>query len=406
MCVNKKTCSQLKLSKAYKQKISMKILYDYQAFYLQKFGGISNCFVKLIENLPAGIEYNLAIQECDNVHLKESKLHVNFSPCKLNEDAFISKKKFKGRDFLYRCFTDIFPTKTSLGLNRQCSIEAINRGDYDVFHPTFLSPYFLKYLNDKPFVLTVHDMIPELYSKDNGSQMKEKPRLCRLAAHIIAVSERTKQDLVELLHVPKEKITVIYHGAPEITFSLSNKPIIDGKYILFVGHRGKYKSFFPMMRFLKPFLLRHTDVKVVCTGQNLSKEELSTLQAMGLNDKVIHLCASDVEMMNLYTNALCFVFPSQYEGFGIPILEAYKAHCPVLLNKASCFPEIAGDAAVYFYLNDSSSNLEQVLEQFSQISYIDRQDLIDRQLKRLSLFSWKRSAEQLAEVYLSVYNKF
>lgn len=380
----------------------MKVLFDYQAFDMQVYGGVSNCFVKLIECLPKDVDYEIAIRESDNVHLKGSSLNIDCSPRRLYEDIFISKKSFKGRGVLYRQFSSLFPNRTALGMNRRCSVEALERGNYDVFHPTFFYPYFLPHLHGKPFVITVHDMIPELYHGKRGIQVKMKPILCEKASHIIAVSEKTKQDLVNILHVPEDKITVIYHGAPDIDKVKDLPPIIDGRYILYVGRRGGYKSFIPMMRILVNVFQRHKDIKMVCTGPEFSKEEISVLQKIGVIDRVSHICANDDEMISLYRHALCFIFPSQYEGFGIPILEAYGACCPVLLNEASCFPEIAADAAVFFHLNEMSSDLEQVMEQFLHMSLEERQRLLNLQSQRLCLFSWQRSALKIAEVYNAV----
>lgn len=383
----------------------MKILYDYQAFDMQCFGGVSNCFVKLIENLPKGYDYEIALRESDNIHLKDSCLKVRFESRKLYEGNFIRRKKFKGRGWLYRRFEDFFPRVTSHGRNQQCSINALRKGDFDVFHPTFFHPYFLKYLNGKPYVLTIHDMIPELFFSNKHKQVRWKPILCERASHIIAVSEKTKEDLVNILHVPEEKINVIYHGAPEIKYNSLSKPIIDGRYILYVGQRSNYKNFLPMMKSLVPVLKRHSDINVICTGPELQNSELSELKKIGIVQRVLHYNVTDEMLANLYTHALFFIYPSSYEGFGIPILEAYNAHCPVFLNDASCFPEIAKDAAIYFHLDNSSSNLEQVVEKFLNENIIERNNLIVKQNKRLVDFSWSKSAIQLADVYQLVINK-
>ena len=378
----------------------MKILYDYQAFFMQKFGGISNSFVQLIKRLPDEIEYEIAIRESDNVHLQDSGL-VKIIPPQCMEDNFISTTKFKGRGFLYRQCSKSFPSVTSLGRNRKCSIEALVKGDYDVFHPTFFDDYFLPYLKGKPFVLTIHDMIPELFFNKKSIQVRTKPRLCKEAMHIIAVSEKTKADLIDILKVPEKKVTVIYHGAPEKNIPVE-KSMVDGKYILYVGQRDSYKYFNQMIVSLEPILSRHMDLKIVCVGKPFTKEEQIMIKRLGVEDRVIQLFPSDEELMNLYAHALCFIYPSIYEGFGIPILEAYQGQCPVLLNYKSCFPEIAQDAAIYFHLDDQQSDLEQVMEKVLTMSEIERNQLIARQNIRLKAFSWEASTQKLAYIYYSL----
>lgn len=105
------------------------------------------------------------------------------------------------------------------------------------------------------------------------------------------------------------------------------------------------------------------------------------------------------KMLDLYHYALAFVYPSSYEGFGLPILEAYKAECPVLLNHASCFPEIAEDAAVYFHMDEKRTDFEEQFETFYYLDGIEKKKLIEKQNERLKHFSWKKSALELANIY-------
>lgn len=378
----------------------MKVLYDHQAFDMQHYGGVSNCFVQLISNFPQGVAYDISLLECDNFHLRDSGL-IDVPPKSFPPEKFLLNRHFLGQGILYGWYSNIFPSKTSNGRNRLYSVEKLKQGDFDVFHPTFFDPYFLPYLNGKPFVLTVHDMIPELFpSSSNDSQVKVKPLLCQKAAHIVAVSERTKQDLVRLLHVPEEKISVIYHGAPNYDDRASLMPILDGQYILYVGQRrDSYKNFLPMLKSLVPVLQHYQAIKVVCTGPDFTKAERLFMKDAGICIKVIHRYVNDQELQNLYAHALCFIYPSVYEGFGIPILEAYRANCPVLLNEASCFPEIAQEAAVYFHLNGQSSDLDQVMENFLRMTDRERNLLLERQRERLSCFSWQKSALKLTDLY-------
>ena len=368
---------------------------------MQRYGGVSNCFVQLIRQLPDSVDYKIAIVESDNLHLKNSGL-VNVNPMRNSPRQFLLNRSFRGKSRIYDIYSKLFPKSTSYGRNRLCTIEALKEGDFDIFHPTSYDDYFLPYLNGKPFVLTIHDMIPELFFKKSEPNRRKKPLLVKKAAHIIAVSEKTKEDLTQILDVPDNKVTVIYHGTPDVACSWGESPIIKGDYIFYVGQRGLYKYWSHMMEHLAPVFKRHPNLKFVCTGEPFNKTESQLINRLGLNDRVLQLRPSDIEMPNLYHYAKCFVFPSIYEGFGIPILEAYNAHCPVILNNKSCFPEIAKDAAVYFNLDENSSDLEEVMEQFLAMSQEDRQYLIEKQLLRLRYFSWEKSAQKLADVYSSL----
>ena len=382
----------------------MKVLYDYRIFDDQIFGGISNSFVQLIRNLPPTVDYEIAVAESNNVHLRDSGL-MDIPPLLDPQEHFIlhRKKSLKFQRSLYKRYSRLFPSRTSLGRNMQCSINALKRGDFDVFHPTYFFDYFLPYLGEKPFVLTVHDMVPEHYFRRNDFQVVKKRILVKEAAHIITVSQHTKDDLMELLDVPEEKITVIYHGAPpQKPRPANDQPLVEGDYLLFVGHRVSYKNFQPMLQALVPVLQHHPELRLVCTGHPFNKAELKLFGTLGVSDRLLHLRPDDDGLVNLYSHARCFIFPSLYEGFGIPILEAWQARCPVLLNRASCFPEIAGDAAVYFNLNATQNDLETVVEDFLAWTDERRQTLVEAQQQRLRRFSWQQSASQLAQVYENV----
>lgn len=377
----------------------MRILYDHQIFQWQRVGGISNSFVNLIKNLPPDADYLLGIKDGDNIHLRESGLvPINHF---LSEQNFISRRYFWGQGHLYRLFSNIFPSINSREVNEQYAISLLKNGQYDVFHPTFFEDYFLPYLNGKPFVLTVHAMIPEKFNFNDPLQRINKKKLTEEASHIIAVSNNTKEDLMDLLHVPESKITVIYHGMSNI--APIKEMYVDAKqYILFVGQRGGYKNFIPMVESLVPVLKRHQEMKILCTGSDFTKTERDLFRRYDIVNQMIHLRPSDAELRYLYTKAVCFVFPSLYEGFGIPILEAWAGGCPVLLNRKSCFPEIAQDAAIYFTLDDKYTDLTETMERFLQMTRAERQQLLERQNRRLLDFSWKKSAEQLMEVYKNV----
>ena len=149
-----------------------------------------------------------------------------------------------------------------------------------------------------------------------------------------------------------------------------------------------------------PILRRHRDLKIVCTGKPFTSEEIFFFEVFGMKERFIHLFVeTHQELLDLYHHAVAFAYPSSYEGFGIPILEAYTADCPLMLNRASCFPEIAGDAAIYFEMGKDSSDFEEKFEYVYHMNSLEREQLLAKQRERLKLYSWDKSALALAQVY-------
>ena len=383
----------------------MKILYDHQAFTMQYYGGVSKCFCELISNLPADVVSTIGIEESNNIHLQTSGICASLKPVSMDINKFVNKYHFKGRGRLYNWVNRFIPNlKTTENINRNKSIQLLKDGDFDVFHPTFFDDYFLEYLNGKPFVLTIHDMMPELfpeYFRKNDMQILAKRKLVKKAAAIIAVSEQTKKDIIDILKVPEEKIHVIYHGGPKIE-TIERKAPYSFPYFLYVGQRNAYKNFNQLLKDFSAFILKYNKVKLICTGPSFSIAEKELILKYGLVENVFHEHATDDYMKILYANAEAFIYPSLYEGFGMPILEAFAYGCPVLLNRKSCFPEIGGDAAIYFDSNGYDSNLTEILMSFYSMSDSDRQTLIQNEYQRLALFSWSASAYKLSKLYHSI----
>lgn len=381
----------------------MKVLYDHQAFQMQNFGGVSRCFTEIVRHLPDGTDARIALLESDNAYLKNL---VEVQPKGYKYDHFICKKHFFAKRHLHQWYDKLTRGHYYPNCNEYHSIKELKKGDFDVFHPTFFSDYFLPYLNGKPFVLTIHDMIPELYPqyfRRDDFQIVMKRKLAPLASAIVAVSEKTKQDVVEILGVPEEKVHVVYHGCSFPAVEKGSGACFDFPYILYVGQRYGYKNFRLFAKEISSVLKVHEDLYVVCTGTDFTQEEQMLLQELGVQHRFIHKWVKgDEELGLLYHHAVCFVYPSEYEGFGIPILEAYKAECLVLLNRASCFPEIAGDAAVYFEINSERSDLCEQLEYVLKMNSIERKQLLEKQRERLSLYSWDKSAMKMVDVYKSV----
>lgn len=385
----------------------MKILYDYQAFTMQKFGGVSKCFCELISRLPKEVEWDIAVKQSDNIHLRQLGLIPKLKYNNICADTFITKRKFKGKYRLYNIVNQLLPYfPSSDNLNRKYTLQKLKEGDYDIFHPTFFKDYFLPYLKEKPFVLTIHDMMPELfpeYFKRNDMQILMKKKLVKEAAAIITVSNQTKNDVIRLLGVNPKKISVIYHGGPKRNDLLRiQPPIIGGNYILYVGSRDAYKNFAQFLRGFSLFAKNNADVKLVCTGKPFIKEEQQLISDLGISKRIVQYFVDDIDLMNLYAHALAFVYPSLYEGFGMPILEAYAYGCPVILSHCSCFPEIAGNAALYFNTKNGELELASRLQEIYNYTDKQRDDLIQLGYERLSHYTWEGSSKQLLKLYESL----
>lgn len=357
------------------------VLYDFQTFRMQRFGGISRYFCEIIRRLH--IQYDISVRYTVNYYLTTWNLGNHHIPL------------FR---FIYKHYSKHFEKK-----NYKLTLKLLQKKGNYIFHPTYYDPYFLKYIGNTPYVITVHDMIYEKFSDmlpNSETVIRQKKEVITHANHIIAISENTKKDIIDLLHIDEKKIDVIYHGTSMKAFSGKPKLKLPDTFILYVGDRMAYKNF---NRFIEVFAkLKHEypNLYIVCTGRSFKKAERPLIDNLNLWDRIIHIKASDKQLNELYGRALCFVYPSLYEGFGIPILEAYACHCPVVLSNTSCFPEIAGNAGCYFdpYSKESMyTAIKSVIDDKQK-----RKALIEAGSERLKLFSWDKAAQETEAVYRKV----
>lgn len=358
------------------------ILYDHQAFEMQRFGGISRYFYELRRHLSLGTELSLAVSTNYYLHAdpetrRESGLYLPERPYKW----------FKGWEKRW---------------NRSVSLRALTRGDFRVFHPTYYNPYFLPHLGEKPYVITVHDMTHELFPQYFGNaalMIAWKAETIRHASRIIAISEHTKRDIVRLLAIPPERIDVVYHGSSAIRSDYAGLALPD-EYLLFVGDRHGYKNFDRFLLAFRELASERRDLYLLCVGKTFKKKEIERIAELGLTARVRQYTVSDAALSQLYRQTAVFVYPSLYEGFGFPILEAYTNECPVALSRASCFPEIAGEAGAYFDPLSSESMAATIRRVLDDSDYRSR--LIALGQKRLPRYTWAETARQTEAVYASL----
>lgn len=367
----------------------MKIVYDHQIFSSQVYGGISRYFYELLNCFSQDdvIDFKLSLKYSNNYYLK----NATFSKHK----TFLRRYNFRGKHRLLHF------------LNKQKSITMLKRQDFDIFHPTYYDPYFLNYLGNKPFILTIHDMIHELYfpmfsPRDKTSEQKKM--LALKASKIIAVSENTKKDIVRFYGIDERKIDVVYHGnslKPELCIKIPNIKLPE-TYLLYIGNRSIYKNFNKFINAMAPVLKDNMNLNIVCAGGgNFTANEKELFKTLNISKQIhYHSISNDNVLAYLYSKAIAFVYPSLYEGFGIPILEAFSCGCPVVLSNTSSFPEVAGDAAEYFDPNNITSIRESVYKVINDNGL--RTELKRRGFEQLKKYSWAKAAKDTLKVYESI----
>ena len=358
----------------------MKVLYEPDTFSIQDYGGVSRYFYELIHHAGPDLTCDLPVVLSNNIYLRgrEHTRHHQFLP----------ELPVRGRWRLMQY------------VNQRAARRAIARQNYDVLHPTGNDQaYFLDAMGDKPLVITIHDMIPALFRHYYRQQGPALDLLVARAARIIAVSENTRADILRLLPVPPERVVVVHHGHV-IRPAPAQVPVAaPDDYLLFTGTRQDYKNFGCLVKAFGRLHRHYPHLHLVCAGGGaFTGEELAQLREAG-----VAACAhqfgylTDGQLNQLYYRARAFVFPSLYEGFGFPSLEAFGQQCPAVLSQASCFPEIARDAALYFDPNDADAlhaQLDRVLRDRTL-----RHTLVRSGLERVRDFTWERAAAQTRQVY-------
>lgn len=361
----------------------MRILLDPQIFYRQRFGGISRYFTelyRLTRNKP-DFDVALPLLYTENQHLT----HYGLQPRFLTSWAWRILNKLNG-------------TTTLADRNRQVVIRRLEKGTADLFIPSYFDPYFLKHLKNTPFVLTVYDMIHEIFPQYFPAAdliRANKKLLMEKAARIIAISDNTRRDILKFYpHIDAGKIDVV-HLAHSI--AASPAPHHPGNYILFVGNREGYKNFRLMIGAIHDWLIKNGFVLYALGGGPFNKSEVTMIDSLGLSNHIVQKQFRDHQLAGYYQQAFAFIFPSQYEGFGIPVLEAMSCSCPVILPAESSFPEVAGDAGVYFDIEAPGSivmNLERL-----RTNPAFRFDVISKGRDQAAKFSWEKTVSGCLKVF-------
>ncbi|KKQ18722.1 MAG: Glycosyl transferase, group 1 [Berkelbacteria bacterium GW2011_GWA1_36_9] len=284
--------------------------------------------------------------------------------------------------------------------------------DADIFYaPSFLEVNLGLNL---PQVVTIYDLTTFLFPEHLGKKMSEffnlkTKKACLTATKIIAISKSTKNDLEKILKIDPKKITVVYPGQNVLGTPTKNLPqnLKAKSYVLVVGTiepRKNLINLFKAYAILPPRLQEKYPLAIVgARGWNTGKT-YDALEHLKLKDKVKFLgFVSDSVLAKLYKEAMVFVYPSLYEGFGFPVLEALSFNTPVVTSNNSSLPEVAGKAAILVDPQDPksiSSGLQKLLEHKEEISLLK-----ENARSRIGKFSWEKTAREILVVFKEVVKK-
>lgn len=358
----------------------MKVVFDSQGHRLEKRGGVSR-YVTLLGQalLGIGVDVKMVVPIHRNEYLRAA--------VELPQMGFFAPKV-------------ILHHRIEAMLNSVVESPLMRWANPDVTHSTYYGTQNRG--GARARVLTVHDMIHERLGEWPGNPVPAmKARAVASADHIICISRATRDDLCEILNVRPEKTSIVYHGAYKLPLPIGvgPTPAEQGPFVLYVGQRYRYKNFDVLLdAFGQSRWLRSECRLIAFGGKPFSAAELVRAESVGIKrDRLIHLVGDDSLLAAHYASAHAFVYPSLYEGFGFPLLEAMGLGCPVITARTSCLPEIAGDGAIYFDPLDAS-DLAWQLERLDDDKLL-RESMRRAGFERVRKFTWFGCASGTLESY-------
>ena len=263
-----------------------------------------------------------------------------------------------------------------------------------VFHSSY---YRLPDRPGLPTVVTVHDFTYErcIQGPRRWAHSAQKYAAIRAAQAVICVSEATRQDLLELVGVgPAQQVYVIYNGVAA-GFQPESHPVVARPFVLFVGQRGGYKNF----RLVAEAMILLPDIELLCVGGGPFEPQEFRGLPQTTRDRIRHLgFVDDHDLNRLYNQALCLAYPSSYEGFGIPVIEAMKAGCPVVCIQCKAVVEI-GQGALSIAAPDPTALAQKIGGVASPQA---RAALAQAGLEVAKRYDWEQTYRKTLQVYSSV----
>jgi len=369
----------------------MRIAFDHQAFCLQKTGGISRYFYHLIEQL---FTLNQTVKA--------------FAPVYRNQYA-----RQLARGVVAGCYISDYPrycADAAVALNGTVARNQVRAWRPDIVHETYFSNR-RSGSKAQPNVLTVFDMISErgfggAEIAANTLKQSTKYAAVERADHVICISEHARQDLIQIYNVAPEKTSTIHLGCEVIAAGSAPQPQHSNTdqrpYLLYVGLRSGYKNFARFVEAVASSAQLQSSFDIVAFGGGgFSSTEQALLQELKFRPRQVRQIEGDDAALAMhYAQASALVYPSCYEGFGLPPLEAMAYRCPVVSSQASALPEIIGNAAEFFDPSDVSSIAQAIQNVVLSSTYA--QALIEKGLARVGQFTWQQCAQKHLALYQSL----
>jgi glycosyltransferase involved in cell wall biosynthesis len=373
----------------------MQIFYDGKVYSWQATGGVNRYFNNVISRLPAQFKPSLLIDQ-DAEGSLPAHPNLKFYYC--------GKHSQRLRNFSYRLGS------YEMKLRDRLVARALANTRFDVIHPTYyllLAGQSMEAFKS-PIVLTVWDMIHEIFPNQidpTGEHTQLKRRAIQAAQKIICISENTKNDLLQRYAIPEERVTVTYLASDiDASMSHGSQPVPSDPYFLYVGNRSHYKNFDGMLKAFANLASSRRELRLGVVGRSFIEAEMKQIAELGLTQQIEHYGqACDRHLAKLYRCSVALVYPSLYEGFGIPPVEAMSCGTPVIASHNSSLPEVVGDAGLLFDPRSPSALSEIMLSLLDRPSARDL--LIERGFARASQFSWEKTAAQTVEVYRSAASR-
>lgn len=360
------------------------VLYEGAIFAQQQLGGINRYFMELIDRAPPTVEPRLLTTPIDRLAWPE---------------RCASRHQVVGSRPWRRTFRKLWQAAT-----RPQVRAAIRQARPDVVHWTYYRGLCRQPVRSfgPPTVITVYDFIHELFPDldRKGQHVRWKNQALQQADAVICISQQTQQDLLNRFPAMEDRSTVIPLGNSLDQTSPAPLPAVlrDRPYVLYVGGRKNYKNFETLLRAWRLAQRAKPDLQLAIAGSPLSDDERRRWQLDAGTPGVAEFpLANDSLLAALYSHTAAFVFPSLYEGFGLPAVEAMSFGAPVIASPRGSLAEILGDVGIYF----DPLNVGQLTDLLMTAAdgFPDRDAIAGRGRSRAANFTWDHTAARTAELY-------